>query len=148
MIVTAEIEIPRSKEAIWAAITDIDNWASMITSIIDIKILNKPTHGLVGLKWEETRKMFGKEATETLWVTDYIENEYYCSRAESHGSVYMTRFSLSGRGDMTLLTISFSGEPQTPFLKTVSLCIGPFIKSTIINALNKDLEDIRNHVEN
>ena len=35
-----------------------------ITNIININILNKPVDGIVGLKWEETRKMFGKEATE------------------------------------------------------------------------------------
>lgn len=147
MKVTAEIIISRPREIIWAVITDIENWTSMITSIIDIKILNKPADGLVGLKWEETRRMFGKEATETLWVTDSVENEYYCSRAESHGSVYITRFSLSDFGDKTSLTISFSGEPQTPFVKTVSFLMGHFIKGTIINALHKDLEDIKDQAE-
>jgi hypothetical protein len=147
MKVTAEIEISRPSEIVWAVITDIENWTSMITSIKNIKILHKPADGTVGLKWEETRHMFGKEATETLWVTDSVENEYYCSRAESHGSVYTTRFSLSGLGDKTLLTISFCGEPQTPFVKTVSFGMGPFIKRAIINALHKDLYDIKDQVE-
>ena len=147
MKVTAEIEISRPSEIVWAVITDIENWTSMITSIKNIKILHKPADGTVGLKWEETRHMFGKEATETLWVTDSVENEYYCSRAENHGSVYTTRFSLSGLGDKTLLTITFSGEPRTPFVKTLSLGMGPFIKRAIINALHKDLYDIKDQVE-
>jgi len=147
MKVTAEIEISRPAEIVWAAITGIENWTSMITSIIDINIIHKPADGLVGLKWEETRRMFGIEATETLWVTDSVENEYYCSRAESHGSVYITRFSLNGLGDKTLLSISFSGEPQTSFVKTVSFSMGPFIKRAVINALHRDLYDIKKQVE-
>jgi hypothetical protein len=147
MNVKAEIEIPGSREAVWAVITDIDNWVSIIANIVDIKILNRPAEGIVGLKWKETRKMFGKEATETLWVTDSVQNEYYCSRAESHGSVYITKFLLSELDDMTLLTISISGQPQTRFVKTVSFFAGPVIESAIMNALNKDLEDIKNQVK-
>lgn len=147
MKVTAEIEIFRPREIVWAVITDIENWTSMITNITGINILNKPVDGIVGLKWEETRKMFGKEATETLWVTDCVENEYYCSRAESHGSVYLTRFSLRDLGDKTLLSISFSGEPQTSLVRTVSFCMGPFIRNAVLNMLNKDLDDIRNQAE-
>ena len=146
MKVTAEIEISRPREVVWAAIVDIENWTCMVSSIINIKIINKPPDGLVGLKWEETRQMFGKEATETLWVTDAVENEYYCSRTESHGSVYITKFSLSELDGKTLLSISFSGEPKTALVKTISFCMGPFIKSTIKNALDKDLSDIKNEV--
>jgi hypothetical protein len=147
MEATAEIEIARPREIVWAAITDIEKWTSMVTSIIDIRILNRPAHGLVGLKWEETRRMFGRQATETLWVTDSVENEYYCSRAESHGSVYKTRFSLRDLGDRTLLSISFSVESRTPLVKTVSSCMAPFIRSTVINALHRDLDDIRDQLE-
>jgi uncharacterized protein YndB with AHSA1/START domain len=147
MKVTAEIEIARPREIVWAAITDIEQWTSMVTGIIDVKILNRPEDGLVGLMWEETRFMFGKEATETLWVTDAVENEYYCSRAESHGSVYIIRFSLNDLGEKTMLSISFSGEPRTPFVRTVSFCMAPIIKSAVINALNKDLGDIKEKVE-
>ena len=68
MIVTAGIEIMDSKENVWKAITDIENSGGMISSILDIHILHKPPDDLVGLKWEETRKMFGKEAMETMWI--------------------------------------------------------------------------------
>lgn len=148
MKVAASIEIPRPREVVWDVITDIDNWSSMITNIIDIKVLNRPEKGIVGLKWEETRHMFGQATTETLWITDSAVNEYYCSRAESHGSVYITEFSLSDLGDKTLLTISFSGEPRTPLVKTVSFFMNPVINSVIINTLQKDLKDIKDHAVN
>jgi hypothetical protein len=46
----------------------------VISSILKITILNKPANDLVGLKWEETREMFGKEAMETIWITDSVDN--------------------------------------------------------------------------
>ncbi len=42
MIVRVDIKIDRSKESVWRAITDIENWQSMISSIMKIDILNKP----------------------------------------------------------------------------------------------------------
>lgn len=90
MMVTVEIEIVNSREAVWRAITDIENSNSMISGILKINILHKPSDSFVGLKWEETRQMFGKEAMETMWITDAVVNEYYSTRAESHGSVNIT----------------------------------------------------------
>jgi hypothetical protein len=148
MKVTAEIEIARPREIVWTAITDIEKWTRMVTSIIDIEILNRPANGLVGLKWKETRRMFGRQATETLWVTNSAENEYYCSRAESHGSVYITRFSLNDFGDgKAMLSISFSAEPQTPFVRSASFFMAPLIKSAVINAIRRDLDDIKRKIE-
>ncbi len=147
MNVTADIEISSSIETIWQAITDIKNCTKMISNIIDVEILNQPEDSLVGLKWKETRRMFGKESFETMWITDFVENEYYCTRAESHGSVYITKLSLSEVSNNTLLTMSFTGEAQTLIVKLISACMGYFIKSAIKKELHKDLKDIKKYVE-
>lgn len=147
MIVTLEIAINRSRDSVWNAITDIEKCESMISSIKKINILDKPSDSLVGLRWEETREMFGKKATETMWVTESVVNEYYCTRAESHGSVYVTRLSLTESGSGTLLTIAFSGIAQTNIAKILSFLMGPLIRMSIKNALMKDLEDIKGFVE-
>lgn len=145
--VTANIEINKSRDSVWKAITDIENCAQMISSINKINILNNPAEDFVGLKWEETRVMFGKEATETMWITDFVEEEYYCTRAESHGSVYLSKLSLSKSGNGTLLTMSFEGIAQTYAAKLLSFLMGPFIKNSIKKALTKDLQDIKLFVE-
>ena len=147
MNVTAEIEICRPREVVWSVITDIENWTAMITNIININILYKPSQGIGGLKWEETRRMFGVQATETLCVTDFAENEYYCSRGESHGSIFTTRFTLRERGDKTVLSISFSGESRSSLVRTISFWMEPLIYNAVLNVLQKDLEDIRNQAE-
>lgn len=147
MKISVDIEIASSREKVWAAITDIDNCADFITSIINLEILNKPEDNMVGLKWKETREMFGKEASETMWVTHAVENEYYCTRTESHGSVYNTKLSLNELGGNTILTMTFSAEAQTTFVKLLSPIMGLMLNNSMKKALRKDLEDIKNHVE-
>jgi hypothetical protein len=118
-----------------------------ISSIIAIEVLEKPKTGFVGFKWKETRKMFGKEATEIMWVTDSVENEYYSTRAESHGSVYVSRLSLTESAGVTTLTMSFSGEAQSLVARVLSALMGFLIKSSMKKELHKDLVDIKNYVE-
>jgi hypothetical protein len=62
MIVEARAIINGSRAAVWAAITDIENASEIISGIENIEILEKPANGLVGLRWRETRKLFGKSA--------------------------------------------------------------------------------------
>jgi hypothetical protein len=77
MIVEAQVTINGSKAAIWAAITNIENASETISGIENIEVLEKPANGLVGLKWRETRMLFGKPATAEKWITDAVENEFY-----------------------------------------------------------------------
>src|SRR5206468_7266412 len=85
MIVEAQVTINGSKAAIWAAITNIENASETMSGIENIEVLEKPASGLVGLKWRETRMLFGKTATAEKWITDAAENEFYKTRAESDG---------------------------------------------------------------
>lgn len=144
---STSIEISKPRADVWNAVTDIPNAVGMISGIISVEVLENPEAGLVGFKWKETRKMFGKEATEIMWITDAVENEYYCTRAESHGSVYKTRLSLDENDGNTLLTMSFTGEPQTMGAKILSFVMGGFMKGSMEKELQKDLVDIRNFVE-
>ena len=147
MKVSVEIEIAASREAIWRAITDIENCSKMISGILDLEILDKPQQGLVGLKWKETRNMFGQDASETMWITDAVDLEYYSTRAESHGSIYASKLALSPAGENTLLTMSFSSEAQAMLAKVISACMGFLIKRSMKKELLKDLTDIKNYVE-
>ena len=147
MIVTTEIMINKPRDSVWNAITDIEHFESMISSIIKINVLNKPSDSLVGLKWEETRIMFGKEAMETMWITDSVLNEYYFTRAESHGSIYITKHSLSENEKGTLLTMTFTGNAESFVAKLMSIVLSPLMKGSIKKCLSKDMEDIKAYVE-
>ncbi len=141
------IEIEKSIEDVWKAIIDFENCSNYINSIIEIEIIDNPRDTLIGFKWKETRVMFGKEATETMWITDYIENNYYQTKAESHGSIYISRLSLERVRENTKLTMLFTAEAQTFFVKILSVFMGFIIKGSMKKALLKDLNDIKNHLE-
>ena len=141
------VEIEKPLEDVWKAITDFKNCSNYIESIIKLEIIDEPKDTLIGFKWKETRVMFGKEATETMWITDYVENEYYQTRAESHGSIYISRLSIELVENYTKLTMSFSAEAQTFFVKIFSMCMGFVIKGSMKKALIKDLNDIKTHIE-
>lgn len=147
MHVSTSETVLSSREVVWSAITDIEASASMISGILNIDVLDKPAEGLVGLKRQETRKMFGKESTETMWITDAVENEYYYTRAESHGCVYVSRLMLSDASEGVRLTMSFSGKAKTLGAKILSAFMGFFITGSLKKELDKDLSDTKRYVE-
>src|SRR5215216_8110800 len=112
MIVEAQVTINGSKAAIWAAMTNIENAAEIISGIENIEVLEKPATGLVGLKWRETRMLFGKPATADKWITDAAENQFYKTRAESDGFVFLSTTSISESGGGITLTSSHDSKPQ------------------------------------
>lgn len=147
MNLTLSIDIKATREKVWDLITDIQNSVNVISGIEKIDILEQPETWLVGLKWQETRTLFGKTATEIMWITDAEVNNYYQTRAESHGAVYITHLSLEENNGVTTFTKSFSGEPQTLGGKIMMTLMGwMFVKATR-DALQKDLDDIKAHAE-
>src|SRR5437773_6144971 len=112
MLVEAQVTINASKAAIWAAITDIENASKICSGIEKIEIVEKPANGLVGLRWRETRMLFGKPATAEKWITDAAENEFYKTRAEDNGFVFISTMSISeSSGGITLIS-SHDSKPQ------------------------------------
>ena len=147
MELSVYVEIEKPLEDVWNAIVDFKNCSNYIESIVKLEIIDEPKDTLIDFKWKETRVMFGKEATETMWITDYLENEYYETRAESHGSIYISRLSLERVEKHTKLTMSFSAKAQTLFAKIFSQCMGFLIKGSMKKALIKDLNDIKTYLE-
>ncbi|MFT5232771.1 MAG: carbon monoxide dehydrogenase subunit G [Candidatus Krumholzibacteriia bacterium] len=145
--VTESIEIAAPIEQVWAVIADIENCAQHISGITAVKVLNKPVDGLVGLKWQETRLMFGKEATEVMWIVEATPNEHYLTNSASHGSLYSSRLSVQSQDDKTILTMTFKGEAQTFGAKIMSGAMGVFMKGTMQKCVRKDLEDIKRNIE-
>lgn len=147
MNITVNVEIKSSKSKVWTAITDIDNCIDMISGIIDLKVIHKPEKGLIGLKWTETRKMFGKEVTETMWITDCKTNEFYCTRAENCGAIYSTKIMVTETDNKTQLTMNFSDSSDSFFVRMMSAIMSLFIKKSMIKMLEKDLSEIKAFVE-
>lgn len=146
MIVEAQIAINGSKPAIWAVITNIEQAAKIIRGIEKIEIVEKPASGIVGLRWRETRMLFGKPATVEKWITDAAENEFYTSKAEDSGFVFLTTMRISDVGGGMSLASSHETAPQGFVAKLKSLPMFLF-KGVIRKAIMQDLHDIKAAVE-
>lgn len=147
MKISTQIEINAPINYIWHAISDIESAPEVISGIKWVKVLEKPENSLVGLKWQECRELYGKDALETMWVTESQENYYYQTRAESHGTVYESRLEITANEDTCVLTMNFTGYPQTILAKCIAFIMTPFFKSSMVKLLNQDLLDIKAFVE-
>jgi hypothetical protein len=146
MLVEVQVTINGSKAAVWAAITNIEHASKIISGILNIEVVNKPANGLVGLRWRETRMLFGKSATVEKWITDAAENEFYKTRAEDNGFVFLTTIRIfEGSGGITLIS-SHDSKPQGFVARMMSLPMFLF-KGVARKALLQDLNDIKAAVE-
>jgi hypothetical protein len=148
MLVEVQLAISGSKEAVWAAITDIENASKIISGIEKIEVVEKPAIGLVGLRWRETRMLFGKPATVEKWITDAAENAFYTTRAEDGGFVFLTtlRISDNNNGSMTLSS-SHDSQPQTFVARLMSIPMRLLFKGVLRKAIRQDVNDIKSAVE-
>jgi len=144
--VEAQVTINGSKAAIWAAITNIENATDIISGIKNIEVVEKPANGIVGLKGRETRLLFGKPATVEKWITDAAENEFYRTRAESDGFVFLSTTRISESSGGNTLISSHETNPQGIVAKLKSIPMFLF-KGVVKKAILQDLNDIKSSVE-
>src|SRR5262245_15454832 len=147
MIVEAQVTINGSKAAIWAAISNIEKAPETISGIEKIEVLEKPANGLVGLRWRETRTLFGKPATAEKWITDAAENEFYRTRSESNGFVFLSTLRISESSGGATLTSSHDFQPQGIIARLQSIPMGLLFKGVARKAILQDLSDIKAAVE-
>jgi hypothetical protein len=141
------IRINGTKEEIWSIISDLENSEKYISSILMIEVIDRPNKDILGFKWRETRVMFRKEATEVMWVTDFEENAYYRTRAESHGAIYISTLTIEEKEDHCILSMGFEGEAVSILAKLSSVFFGKMMMKSTEKALHNDLEDIKKIVE-
>ena len=148
MLVEAQLTINGSKEAVWAAIIDIENASRIISGIEKIEVVEKPANGLVGLRWRETRILFGKPATVEKWITEAAESEFYTTRAEDGGFKFLTTMRIGENSDGSItLTSTHDSQPQTMVARLMSIPMKLFFKGVIRRAIVQDLNDIKAAVE-
>lgn len=146
MQVSGSIHIDAPTKKVWAVITDIHGCEDRIRGIITANVLEEGAP-LIGLKWQETRKFAGKEATETMWITDAMEGEWYETRAESHGAIYRSKMAVEPDGNGSKLTMSFDGEAVTFGAKILWALTGWLAKKSTRNAIMGDLIDLKKAIE-
>ena len=147
MELAVEVNVNAPAEAVWNIITDFENAADNISAIEELEILETPESGLVGTKWKETRTMFGKTATEEMWITEAVDGESYTAAAESHGCRYRSVMSVTPQGDGSVLKMTFGGQAVSFGAKVMMILMGWMMKGASRKAILQDLEDIKKVAE-
>jgi uncharacterized membrane protein len=140
--VTARRTIQAPAEQVWALATDVRHWPDTITGIDRVEVLSEGDFG-PGMRWRETRTMFGREATEEMWVTATDPERSYTVEAESHGAHYVSTYTFSQTApEQTEVVLTFSGRPQSRVARVVATVTGPVASRSVAKALQKDLDDL------
>ena len=117
------------------------------SAIDDVNVLEKGEGGEfgVGFKWEETRTMFGRPCTETMWITDIVEGCSYTTRAESSGAIYTSKLSITDEDDdgMVTLRFDFGSESVSWLAWLMGLAMGWMMTGSMKTMLDEDLADIK-----
>ena len=82
-----------------------------------------------------------------MWITDSAENEFYKTRAESHGFIYISTMSISEQDGSNSLTMTHNSKPQGFVAKLLSFPMGFVFKGAFKKAILQDLNDIKAAVE-
>lgn len=147
MSVEVAVTVDAPKSRVWRTVADIENAADTISAIERIEVLEKPHDGLLGLKWRETRTMYGKAATETMWISDVDDESYYVTEAQSHGSVYRTEVRVAEEGGKTRLSMVFDAEAETFGARVMSAMMGFVVNRAVKKNLLQDLQDVKRAAE-
>ncbi len=142
-----EIKLSRTVNApaavVWATITDMDAWTTVISGITSVERLDDGTTFDVGTSWRETRTMFGKEATEDMAVTELVEGESYVVEADSNGAHYRSVFTVEADGnDVSTIRMTFAGEPKGVVSQVMAATIGRLFMPATRKVMQVDLDEL------
>jgi hypothetical protein len=144
--IVATVHMQAPPAAVFAACTDFAGAAERITAITKMEVLTPGPVGK-GTRFRETRKMMGKEATETMEVIEFTQDRSYVLGAESCGCRYRTELTFTSSGDGTDVSIHFRGTPLTFMAKVMAAVMAPMMSGMLWKCLEGDLADIKKHVE-
>lgn len=146
MKLSSKITINADISKVFDAFTDLNKAPERISGIIELEVLEGPANLALGTKWKETRKVFGKESTETMWVSEFTKNKSYSVDAESHGTKYHSKFLFKEIDGATEVRWTFEGIPQTFVAKAMNLLAFMF-KGATKKLLDDDMEDLKRACE-
>lgn len=130
---------------VWDLICDIRGAPRVQPVITRIQMLTDTPFG-VGTRWRETRRMFNREATETLEVVECTPGRSYTVAAFSCGAQMRSQFRVTPDAGATRLELDLTASPVSPFAKLMSI-FTPLMMGPMKKALRSDLDAIKRAAE-
>ncbi len=139
---STSVHINAPVERVFSAVTDIENFPQRAESITKVEFLSDEKSG-VGTKFRETRTMGKKEASATLEITEYVENESVRFVSDEGGTIWDTIFTLKPFGDGTQMDVEMDARPYKLFSRIVT----PLMIGVIGKYVKKDMDELKEWCE-
>lgn len=128
-------------ERVFQVFTDLRAATGRVKSIKRLEVLTEGPIGK-GTKFRETRIMFGREATETMEITDFRPPHGYAVGASSCGVEFRFRPS----GNATEVEMEVTTRPLTLMARLMAP-LGKLMMGQMKKACNADLSDLQQACE-
>lgn len=146
MKIHLDIEINAPRDRVFGVFSDIPKADAMLDAIEELEMLSDGPVG-VGTRWRETRTLFGKQATEDMWVTVFDPPNTYEVDAESHGTHYRSIYRFTDApGEQTAVSLLFEGKAVS-LLAKLMMPLGVLFKPSTEKAFRADLEQLKSVCE-
>jgi hypothetical protein len=136
-------------DVVFEVASDLERAAEHFGAIEKIEVLTPGPVG-VGTKWRETRRMMGREATETLEFTAFDRPRSYTAGCESCGVYLETAFrfeTVNGPASGTDVTVETRWKPRSLFAKLMSPLMNLMFLKTLRGCIEQDLADLARAAE-
>ncbi|MEL3973327.1 SRPBCC family protein [Rossellomorea oryzaecorticis] len=136
-----------SKEETYAGLLDLDSARQWMQGLVGIERMDEgPLHE--GSEWKETRKMFGKKASEYFEVVELKEPDKIVLRCDgTKGTTgkgeFVFTYLLTSTGDQTEVTLL--GEIRG--LTGISKWLGKLMVGSFKKACSKDMDSLKEYLE-
>ncbi len=135
-------------ESVWAAITDLAATPEILSGVEKVERLDEGGGFDVGTRWRETRRMFGKEATEEMEVTHVDPGRSYTVRSIHGRTIYTSGLEVEPAGtDASRLSMTFGAEASGLATRIAAATIGRLFSGATKRMIQHDLDDIAAHLE-
>jgi len=138
--IKVEKQVRAPVQRVFAVATNLRDGARNIPSITALEVLTEGPVGL-GTRFRETRKVFGREATEEMEITAFDPPRSMSLGAESHGCRYRNDFRFDPRDGGTRIEMTFNAEPVSFGAKVIGVLMRPMMKMLMAEC-GKDLDAI------
>lgn len=138
-VFTLTKRVNASPDRVFAVFTDLRAAPQRVPDILRMEVLTDGPVG-EGTRFKETRKMFGKESTELMWIEDFRPGQGFTMCGDSCGAAFRTAFTLTPDAGGTRVDAGMEVKARTTFAKVMGWLMGPMMRGTMLKCVQKDLD--------
>lgn len=139
-------EIDAPPREVFAVMSDPRRWPEVLSAVTGLVVLDDGPI-VVGSCFTETRRIFGREASETMTVSEITPPTRFVTTSENHGAVYRAEHVLDDvPGGGTRVLMRFEARPVTLLAKVLSPLAG-FMAGALRKTIERDLDDLAAYCE-